>query len=361
MNFADPHFAEPRWLWLAVLGPLILIGLQRYATVMRRRQLAQLAAPGFLRDLTRSHSPLRRTVKNALLVIACAGMGIALARPQWGLQAEKSHAIGHDIIFILDCSRSMLASDILPSRLQRAKLAILDFVQHQAHGRVGLVAFAGQAFLQCPLTFDYSAFGDALGGVDDRTIPVAGTDIGRALEEAFHAVDKSERQKVFVLLTDGEDLEKSGVKTAETLARQGVVVFTVGVGTPVGSEIQVLNEQGRTELVRDSKGEVVRSRLDEPTLRAIAQGTRGAYYPLGPLGEGLARVRLALENISGGSTGMMPARKLGIDRFHGPVAIVLVLLVMESLVGTRRRSLRMRKQRDDVPAAPSDKPALNIK
>ena len=199
-----------------------------------------------------------------------------------------------------------------------------------------MVAFAGQAFLQCPLTFDYGAFQDALIAVDDKTIPVPGTDIGRALDEAVHAMDKTQRSKLLVLLTDGEDLEHGGVRTAETLARQGVVVFTVGVGTPAGGEIQLLNDQGRPELVRDSRGEAVRSRLDEPTLRNIAQATRGAYYPLGPLGEGLAKVRFAMENLNAGSASA-PARKLGVDRFHWPVAGVLVLLVAESLIGTRRR------------------------
>ena len=154
-------------------------------------------------------------------MLAVAGVGLALARPQWGEQAEVSQLLGQDTLFILDCSRSMLATDVAPSRLQRAKLAILDFVQRHGHGRVGLVAFAGQAFLQCPLTFDYGAFQDALMAVDDKTIPVPGTDIGRALDEAFRAMDKSERPKLLVLLTDGEDLEKGGVRTAEALAKQG--------------------------------------------------------------------------------------------------------------------------------------------
>ena len=176
--------------------------------------------------------------------------------------------------------------------------------------------------------------------IDDRTIPIPGTDIGRALDEAYRSVDKLDRLKVFVLVTDGEDLprepEHNGVSTAKALQKQGVVVFTVGVGTPAGAEIQFQNEQGKRELVRDSRGEVVRSRLDETTLRAIAQATRGAYYPLGPLGEGLAKVRLALESLTSGSASA-PARKLGVDRFHWPVTGVLVLLVVESLIGTRRR------------------------
>ncbi|MEI8040954.1 MAG: VWA domain-containing protein [Verrucomicrobiota bacterium] len=336
MTFIHPHFAEPRWLWLAVLGPLVLMALHRYSAWARRKQLAQLAAPEFIGELTRSHSPARRAIKNAMLVLAVAGIGVALARPQWGEQAEKGYSLGQDIVFVLDCSRSMLATDITPSRLQRAKLAIIDSVQRHGRGRVGLVAFAGQAFLQCPLTFDYGAFQDALAAIDEKTIPVPGTDIGRALDEGFRAMEKGDRQKLLVVLTDGEDLEKSGIKTAEALAKQGVVVFTLGVGTPSGTEIQVLNEQGKLEWLRDSKGEIVRSRLDETTLRGIAQATRGAYYPLGPLGEGLSKTRLALESLDV-AEGSGPARKLGVDRFHLPVAAVLVLLVAESLVGTRRR------------------------
>lgn len=335
MTFVHPHFAEPRWLWLAAFGPLLLIILQRYSSWMRKRQLAEIASPVFLEELTRSHSAARRAVKNLLLVLAVLGIGVALARPQWGEQSESSQLLGQDIIFLLDCSRSMLATDVTPSRLQRAKLAILNFVQRQNHGRVGLVAFAGQAFLQCPLTFDYGAFQDTLQDIDAKTIPVPGTDIGRALDEGFRALDKNERQKLLVVLTDGEDLEKGGVRVAEDLAKKGVTVFTVGVGTPAGAEIQILTEQGRPELVRDSKGQVVRSRLDETTLRAIAQATHGAYYPLGAIGEGLAKVRLDVENLS--SAGSGPARKMGIDRFHLPVAVVLGLLVLESLIGTRRR------------------------
>jgi Ca-activated chloride channel homolog len=335
VNLSHPHFAEPQWLWLAVLTPLALLGLQQYSAWKRRQQLAQIAAPGFVSELTRSHSRARRALKDALSVLAMAGMGLALARPQWGEQAESSHLFGQDIVFLLDCSRSMLATDVSPNRLQRARLAILDFVQRQGHGRVGLVAFSGQAFLQCPLTYDYGAFQDALMMVDDKTIPVPGTDIGRALNEGFHSLDKNERQKLLVLLTDGEDLEKGGVRVAEALAKRGVVVFTIGVGTPAGAEIQMVNEHGRPEWVRDSKGEVVRSRLDEATLRAIAQATHGAYYPLGPVGEGLAKVRLDIEDL-GNSSGAAPARKLGVDRFHWLLGAGLALLVVESLIGTRR-------------------------
>jgi Ca-activated chloride channel family protein len=121
VNFANPHFAEPRWLWLAVLAPLVLVAVQRYSARARRKQLAQIAAPHFVEELTRSVSPIRRALKQALLVLAAAGVGIALARPQWGEQTEVSHMFGQDTVFVLDCSRSMLASDVAPSRLQRPR------------------------------------------------------------------------------------------------------------------------------------------------------------------------------------------------------------------------------------------------
>src|SRR5688572_17482613 len=129
MNFAQPHFAEPRWLWLAVLGPLLLLALQYYAAQARRRQLAQVASPDFLANLTRSHSPARRGLKNVMLVLGIAGIGLALARPQWGVREITSQNLSEDIVFAVDCSRSMLAADVSPNRLERAKLAVQDFVR----------------------------------------------------------------------------------------------------------------------------------------------------------------------------------------------------------------------------------------
>jgi Ca-activated chloride channel family protein len=336
-ELAQFHFAEPRWLGLALAGPLLLWALQRYAAFARRRQLAMLASARFLAELTESHSPVRRALKEGLLLLAVALTGLALARPQWGLLEITGQHAGEDILFAVDCSRSMLAADVSPNRLERAKLAVLEFTRRHGGGRLGLVAFAGQAFLQCPLTYDYSAFEDSLGRLDGRTIPVAGTDLGRALDEAFRAMEKTLRRKVVVLVTDGEDLEKTGLSTATALAEQGIVVFAVGVGTAAGAEIQAVNEQGQPELVRDSREEVVRSRLDEATLREVALATGGRYFPLGQLGEGLANVRLALfraDALAGAGT----VRRLGVDRYQLPIALLLTVLVAESLIGTRRRS-----------------------
>jgi Ca-activated chloride channel family protein len=165
---------------------------------------------------------------------------------------------------------------------------------------------------------------------------VRGTDIGRALNEAFQAMEKNDRRKIMVLVTDGEDLEESGIKAAQALADKGVVVYAVGVGTPAGSPIRFMNQQGAMDFVRDGNGKQVQSRLDEATLSEIARATHGGYRRLGPLGEGLNQVRELVET-SANPHDAARLRTLGVDRFHVPVAAVTLLLVMESLVGTRRK------------------------
>jgi Ca-activated chloride channel family protein len=344
MNIDAFHFAEPRWLWLAAVAPVLLALLQQRAANARREQLTRMASPHFVKELTASHSPARRSFKNILLLAAVVLAGLALARPQWGSVEAGNAWLGEDVVFVLDCSQSMTASDVAPSRMQRAKFAMLDFVRRQSHGRVGLVAFAGSAFIQCPLTFDADAFEETLLAVDEKTIPIAGTDIGRALNEAYRAMDKGSRRKMVVLVTDGEDLETikvgndligSGIFAAKNLATNGVVVFTIGVGTPAGKEIQTVNAAGQTELLRDAKGGIVRSQLDETTLREIAQATGGSYYPLGVLGDGLTKVRSAIHALDSAS-GLRQSAKNGVDRFHWFIAMMLALLVVESLIGTRR-------------------------
>jgi Ca-activated chloride channel family protein len=339
MDFSQPHFEAPRWLWLVVVAPLLLAWLHWRAAVKRKQQLAQIASPRFVGELAASHSPARRRFKEFLLLLAFVFAGIALARPQWGELQSTGQFFGEDVMFVLDGSYSMLSTDVRPNRLDRAKLAISDFVRNHGRGRVGLVAFAGTAFLQCPLTLDYGAFQDALDAVDAKTIPIPGTDIGQALIEANKAMAKDSHRKLVVLVTDGEDLEKSGVAIARRLGTNGVVIFTVGVGSPAGSEIQMRNPAGQMVLMRDAKGEVVHSRLDEKTLTTIARETGGEYYPLGPLGEGLARVRSAVETLDR-SAELKQTRSRGIERFYVPVALVLVLLVGESLLGTRRGKRR---------------------
>jgi Ca-activated chloride channel family protein len=334
MDFTDPQFAEPRWLWLTVLGPLALLALRAWSSRARRRQLAQVASSRFLDGLLATLSVVRRRSKLVLLLLAVVGLGAALARPQWGKLPETVEAASEDVLILLDASRSMLANDLAPNRLESAKLAVLDFLQNHPGGRVGLVVFAGQAFLQCPLTFDHEAFRESLLAVDANTIPVGGTDLGRALREALHAVERRDGRQVLILLSDGEDLEEAGPAVAKELAATNIVLHTVGVGTPDGSPIPVRNEQGVVDFLRDDLGRVVQTRLQEDTLRQMAQATRGTYQPLGALGEGFTEIQLQMASERSRET--RPAGRTGIERFQFPLAVATVLLVTESLIGTRR-------------------------
>ena len=336
MKIPTLQFAAPIWLWLTVATALAVALLFRLSAVARRRQLAEFADPAQRGSLLASHSRVMRVVKNSLLFLALALLGIALARPQWGEIQEAVERKGDDVVFLLDTSKSMLAKDVLPSRLERARMAMLDFLHRSAGGRVGLVAFAGDAFLQCPLTLDYDAFEDAVRELDTDAVLVPGTDIASALFAGRSAFEKTERRKVLVLLTDGEDLQRAGIDAAKKIGAEGVTVFTVGIGTPNGGLVQVQQPDGTLTPLLDEKNQPVTSRLDEATLHAIADAAGGTYRRLDTIAGGMADVVKALKDSQ-----LKPVagfrKHRGIDRYQWPLAIAILLLVVESVLRTRRR------------------------
>ena len=198
-----------------------------------------------------------------------------------GTRVETVKQEGFEIMVALDVSNSMMAEDVQPNRLERAKHGIRTLMSKLQGDRIGLVVFAGAAFLQCPMTSDYSAVELFLSGVDNETVGVQGTEISQALQVALRGFgDKPRDQKVVVLLTDGEDHDDDPVSTARELAKQGIRVYAIGIGTPFGELIPVRDEQGNVVGHRkNSEGSVVMSRLDEVTLQQIAAETNGAYYP----------------------------------------------------------------------------------
>ncbi|MEQ1860916.1 MAG: VWA domain-containing protein [Chthoniobacteraceae bacterium] len=337
MDFSAAHFENPGRLWLAALVLVGLAGVFVYAALARKQQLATFADPSSLDRLLATLSPVRRAVKLGLILLAVAFLGIAFARPQWGEERDTNVGTGEDTIFVLDTSKSMLATDVRPNRLDRAKLAIQDYLRRHARGRVGLVVFAGQAFLQCPLTLDYDAFSDTLRMVDVNAIPVPGSDLARALDEASRALERNEGRRLMVLPTDGEDLAGAGVKSAQELAKKKVSIYTVGVGTAAGTTVQVPGEGGAIQPLLDGEGRPVVSRLDEKTLRAIAEATGGQYQLLGTVGDGMDKVRHAVSNLTASQREAL-IRTRGIDRYHWPLGIALALLLIEPLLRERRRA-----------------------
>lgn len=321
MDFTDPHFVEPTRLLALLPAALVLAGLFLHARRARRASLATVAAPAMLARLLSGHSPARRALKSALLSTGVALVILALARPCWGVTENKTTGAEEDILFVIDTSRSMTARDVAPSRLERAKRAVETFVGLHGSGRVGLVAFAGEAFVQCPPTADREIFSETLDALDTGVIPTPGTDIGAALETAFKAFGEKKGQRTVILLTDGEDLEADGVETARKLARDGIVVHTVGIGGTAGAAIPST----------DGTGPVV-TRLDEKTLRDIAEATHGKYFRIDGAASGFLAVEAGLEKAtSAGNT-----RRTPVERFAIPLAAALALFAAEGLVGTRR-------------------------
>lgn len=333
MDFSDPHLLRP-WALLATLGAGAAVAFLLLRASRRRpdRLAGFLAGRAAARHLG-GVSGWRRGVRAGLALAALLLLGVAAAGPRWGAEPVVERPAAEDVVFVLDTSRSMLVRDMRPSRLERAKAAIGAFVRRKGTGSVGLVAFSGQAFLQCPLTRDYEGFFRSLAETDTRSIPVSGTDIARALEEAEMAFAANRNRKLVLLITDGEDLEAGGVEMAAKLARKGLVVHTIGVGTEAGGPITVIGPDGLPDSLRDAEGQPVLSRLDETTLAKVAEATRGRYVRLGQAGEGMEALRLAIQ----AGTDATGGARSGIPREPIFLALALLLMVAESLLSERRK------------------------
>jgi Ca-activated chloride channel family protein len=305
--------------------------------VRQRTALATFVAEHLRAQLTTSLSIVRRRVKRGLFLAALALLFVALSGPQAGYQWEQVTRRGNDIIFAVDTSRSMLTPDVKPNRLARAKLAIDDFIDRLDGDATGLVAFAGTAFLQVPLTTDYEAFRDSVNTLDTNVIPRGGTNIASAIHEAQSALDqRTGSDKILILVTDGEDLAGNALVAAKAAARQdGLRIYTVGVGTANGDLIALPADQGGA-FVKDPTGNVVKSRLDESGLRAIAAATGGSYAPLGSEGEGLEAIyRQALAPLVKHDLASSQ-RRVYTQRYQWPLAAALAMLLASVLIGTRR-------------------------
>lgn len=273
------QFANPNLLWLLLALPVLVLFFW-WAARQRRRLLTQFIQTRLLSVLTLGVSPARRQIRLGCLVSALALLIIALARPQYGFDLQKVERRGLDIVVAIDTSKSMLAEDIAPDRLERAKLAALDLMQRAKSDRLALAAFAGDAFLECPLTFDNSAFQQSVQALNVNTLPLGGTSLAAAIKTAETAFMHSDHHKVLVLLTDGGDNTGGALAAAKTAAKAGVRIFTIGVGTVQGDLLRITDANGNSHYIHDAHGDVVKSRLDETLLRQIAEATGGFYLPL---------------------------------------------------------------------------------
>lgn len=330
------QFAQPIWIFI---GLFLSTGLLFLAHLLQKKRLAALekfAASQLLGRLTRHVSPTRRTMKNVILVLAVFLLFVALARPQYGYKWIEVKRKGIDILFALDTSKSMLATDIKPNRLQRARFGIMDFVSQLQGDRIGLLPFAGSGYLMCPLTLDYDAFTHSLNTITTDIIPKGGTNISAVIEEAQKVLDNDANHKILVLLTDGENLQGDAIQAAEQAQKNGMTIYTVGVGTPGGELIPLSGKNKGAGFVKDEAGKYVTSKLDEEALTAIAEATEGMYVPLGNSGEGLAQIYQQKLELIPKEELAERRHKVPLERFSWPLTAAIVLLFIEFLIPERK-------------------------
>ena len=273
------RFGAPEYLWLLWLGPALAV-LLWLAYRLRARARIRFADQSLLDRLLTGYSPRRRAIKAVLLVAAILLVAFALARPQFGEKMVFLKRRGIDIVVVLDTSRSMLARDMRPDRLSKAKQEIYGMLERMEGDRVGLVCFAGEAIIQCPLTLDYNAAQVLVDAVDMYSVGRPGTAITEAIRKGIGMFEASEKKfKVVLLITDGEDHEGDVEAAAEEARQAGVIIHAIGIGSPSGEPIPEIDLQGNvTGFKKDREGRVVLSKLDEYTLQKIALTTEGTYF-----------------------------------------------------------------------------------
>jgi len=325
----------PQLLWLLALVPAAALFFI-WALRRRREALRRFAEARLLPTLAPDLDERRQRWRALLLVAALALLVLALAGPKWGFHWEEIHREGVDIVIAIDTSRSMLAEDVKPNRLARSKLAIEDLVKRLQGDRIGLVAFAGSAFVQCPLTLDYQAFAESLHAINVGIIPKGGTALTEAIKAGLEAFEgRQGKHEALILITDGEDHEGHVDDAAKEAADQGVKIYTVGIGTAEGDLIP-LTVDGQQNFLKDRRGQVVKSRMDEETLQKIATTTGGAYVHA-------SSGDFGLDTVYNDFIGKMEKRELKStmerryeERFQLPLAVAFILIALEPLIGDRR-------------------------
>jgi len=320
------------WLLLVIFPALALFFW--WSLRSRQKLLTQFIEARLLSQLTVGISLRRRKLSFTLLILAVAFLIIALARPQYGFDLQEVEQRGLDIVVAIDTSKSMLTTDIAPNRLERAKLAALELMQKAATDRMGLVAFAGDAFLECPLTIDNTAFQQSVQALDVNSIPQGGTAIAAAINTAQTAFKEKDHHRAMVLFTDGEDNDAGALAAAQDAAKDGLKIFTIGIGTVAGDLLRITDANGNSDYIRDEQGNVVKSRLNEALLQQIAGATGGFYLPLRGAGTMDTLYERGLAPLPK-SEGKEKLIRRYHEQFQWPLAAAILLLLVEIFLPER--------------------------
>jgi len=270
------RLAHPMMLYLLLVIPVFIL-LYILAARLKKKALETYGDRPLLVRLMPDYSGSRGILKLVLLMLAWVMLVIGLADPQTGSKLEKIKRKGIDLVFALDVSNSMLAQDIAPNRLERAKQAISRLLDNLENDKVGLVVFAGNAYVQMPITTDYSATKLFLSGINPGMIPTQGTALGDAIETSVSCFGKTKQSKAIILITDGENHEDDAIAAARSAASSGIRIFTIGMGLPEGAPIPVYNSGVQIGYKKDAQGNTVISRLNDELLKEVAEAGKGVY------------------------------------------------------------------------------------
>ena len=324
------NFGNIQFLWLLLLVPVIVAGYG----IMRHRRRKALQAFGdeaLVKELMPRYSAVKGWLRCLLVALAFACFVVGLARPMVGAALKEHQTNGAEIMICLDVSNSMLAEDYSPNRLDRAKLAISRLTDKLQDDRIGLIVFAGTAFVQLPVTTDYVSAKMFLGSIDTGSVPVQGTAMGDAIFTGIRSFSaQSEKSRVIIVISDGENHEDDPVAAAKEAAENGIRVYTIGVGSSEGQPIPY--EGG---LMKDKEGEIVVTRLDEDMLRRVAKAGNGAYVHAGNDEFGLNPIIDDIRRLEDEEFGSLVFEEYN-EQYMYFFGIALALLVIEMLIGERR-------------------------
>ena len=330
------RFANIEFLYLLILIPL-LVAVLAFVSMRRKRLLARFGNVELLKTLMPDFSRSRQRLKAALYLVALTLLILAAARPQLGSKLREVKAEGVEMMLVVDVSNSMLAEDFEPNRLERTKYAIQKLFESLKQERVGLVAFAGEPKVQLPITSDYRMAQAFTRRLSTSLVAEQGTAIGRALELAMLSYSsQSERSRVMVLITDGENHEDDAIEAAEKAAAQGIRIYTIGIGTPEGAPIEIDGE-----FVRDEEGEMVVSKLGEQMLEQIAATTDAAYVRATKQSIGLEEIVKSINAMERTELTTMRYEEYN-EQYQYLLGAALLLLLLDSLILSRRNP-RLRK------------------
>jgi Ca-activated chloride channel family protein len=330
------RFAHTEYLYALAVIPLMVV-LYWVFSRFRARALSRFGHEAILQRMAEEAGKRKRTVKFGILALAVGFLLLGLANLQIGTRLEEVKQEGVDIFIALDVSLSMKAEDIKPNRLEKAKFEIRNLIDRLTGDRIGLVVFAGEAYTQFPLTTDYSAANLFLDVVDVDAVPVPGTSIGSAIQRSLESFDMNDpTTKVIVIITDGENTEGDAFDAAEEAAKKGVLIYTIGLGSPSGSPIPIYNAAGQqVDFKRDRSGAVVVSKLDEVSLEKIAATGNGKYFRGTNAQDELDEIYKDINGLEKKEFGTKQFTDYE-DRFQYFVFVALALFVLEFFITENR-------------------------